>query len=185
MNLRTTVITGVVALACGAILLFGMSSFAQQGEDVIQRVFTLKAPIDAPKPPSDEPTEPESFSGLGSASLDVRLDTTVCVGASPTAPPFNICNVSRAGAVAATAGSTGLVRVVVQVLDQGGSPIDGLVRGSFQLYGAQGFPFNGPFLEIVPLAASVPPPPAPQVDLGFTAAGHGIYQFFVRPRSEE
>jgi hypothetical protein len=181
MKLRTIVITGAVALACGAVLLLGMSSFAQQGDDVIQRPFILGAPVDAPKPPPEEPTEPESFSGLGSASLDVKLDTNVCVGANPTSPPFNICNVSRAGAVAATAGSTGLIRLVVQVRDQGGSPIDGLVRGNFQLHGTQGIPFNGPGLEIVPLAASIPPLPAPQVDLGFAALGHGIYMFFVRP----
>lgn len=178
-NLRTTLKAGAVALACGAILLLGMSSFAQQGEDGIPRDYILNAPIDAPKPPPEEPTEPESFSGLGSASLDVKVDRNVCANA-PAPPSVNVCNLSGAGSVAALAGNRGLVRLVVQVVDQGGSAIDILGRGRFELFGNQFTPFGGPALEILPAAASTTPPPA-SLDLGFTPAGDGIYRFFVRP----
>ena len=181
MNLRTTLKAGAIVLACGAILLLGMSSFAQQGEQGDFLRDYLKVASDAPKPPPEEPTEPESFSGLGSASLDVKVDRTVCVGA-PAPPTQTVCSISGAGSVAALSGNRGLVRLVVMVRDQGGSPIDLLGRGSFELVGAQFIPFGGPALEILPASASTTtPPPTPPVDLGFTATGHGVYRFFVRP----
>jgi hypothetical protein len=169
MKLRTIVITGAVALACGAVLLLGMSSFAQQGEDGIVKDYILKAPVEAPKPPPEEPTEPESFTGNGSASVDVKVDRTFC-GNAP-AGSTNVCTLSGGSNVAAGVGNRNLVRLVVQVLDQ----IDGLIRSNFEVFGGQFFPLGGPSLEILG------PTMVGGVDVAFGGAGHGIYRFFVRP----